>query len=938
MRPRRLALTSTALAVALLGAPTVQSATKTWSCTSDYWDSAGCWSPSGLPQPGDFVRIGVVGGVNTTVWFDEVTGAQVINELVIDRPTGPSAELWMAGGSLSTQFTTVGSTGIGGFVQQGGTHAASSYLMLGRDDYAYASTYALQGGLLETGATYVGFNGYGDFRQSGGVHRSAGLVLNGRYSQYAMTGGTLQVSGGTQIQGGATFKHSAGSFTTSTMFVGRNAGDGGYDMGSGSGQLMADTVQVGWDGWFAQGGNASVTLAGLVVGGESGRGLYRLEGGELQAGYTVIGDEYQGTFLQGAGTHRVDALVLGNYAGGQGGYSLSGGTLESAEVEVGRAGTGTFDHTGGSHSVSVSLVIGSTGHYRLGGWGSLQVAGVQGAVNYGSFEQTGGLFAGTLHNHGSFVYGAAGHAYIEFSGQLVNHGNVTLNGNATFADGLRNEASLDLLPTGRTLTLNGQGLTNNGSFVLAGGTLQGNAAIVNAGDMTGHGRIGGWEIDNFGSFAQRHGTLALSPSSGAVFNYGRWDLEAGRELRLDGSEVVFDNLGSMALAGGRVTGSGQLLNRGVISGNGTVLSRFHNSGTLAIGAEEQLTVGGSFASDGQIDLRGGGAALSAPSLQNQGLLAGHGRVMADIANQAAGRIVAEGGVLTLGAKVDNAGLLAAEAGGTLLLQRAMLAQTGTLQLNGGTIDLNGATLRNDGIVTGHGTLRGTVIDNAGRMLFSDGSVQVQGTVDHLAGAQIVVSGGGTATFQGTVQARAGSEIRVSTDSVAVFFAAVSQASGAAFTGDGTRYFEGGLSVGDSPGAGGAEGSVVFGSTNLYRAEIGGLAAGSGFDHFAVGDHLSLGGTLQLSWWGGFEAQAGQRFDLFDWGSVSGSFAAIDLSAAALDPGLRWDTSRLYLDGSVAVAAVPEPGIWALMALGLAVIGGGARARTRSAASILGTHP
>jgi hypothetical protein len=38
----------------------------------------------------------------------------------------------------------------------------------------------------------------------------------------------------------------------------------------------------------------------------------------------------------------------------------------------------------------------------------------------------------------------------------------------------------------------------------------------------------------------------------------------------------------MALAGGRVTGSGQLLNRGVISGNGTVLSRFHNSGTLAI--------------------------------------------------------------------------------------------------------------------------------------------------------------------------------------------------------------------------------------------------------------------------------------------------------------------------------------------------------------------
>jgi hypothetical protein len=110
----------------------------------------------------------------------------------------------------------------------------------------------------------------------------------------------------------------------------------------------------------------------------------------------------------------------------------------------------------------------------------------------------------------------------------------------------------------------------------------------------------------------------------------------------------------------------------------------------------------------------------------------------------------------------------------------------------------------------------------------------------------------------------------------------------------------------------------------------------------VGDRLTLGGTLQLSWWGGFEAQAGQRFDLFDWGSVSGSFAAIDLSAAALDPGLRWDTSRLYLDGSVAVAAVPEPQTWALMLAGLAAAGVAARRRAHgkrpSWTRVLGNRP
>ena len=41
------------------------------------------------------------------------------------------------------------------------------------------------------------------------------------------------------------------------------------------------------------------------------------------------------------------------------------------------------------------------------------------------------------------------------------------------------------------------------------------------------------------------------------------------------------------------------------------------------------------------------------------------------------------------------------------------------------------------------------------------------------------------------------------------------------------------------------------------------------------------------------------------------------AAVPLAPGLRWDTSRLALDGSVAVVAVPEPGTWALWSAGLA---------------------
>jgi hypothetical protein len=60
-----------------------------------------------------------------------------------------------------------------------------------------------------------------------------------------------------------------------------------------------------------------------------------------------------------------------------------------------------------------------------------------------------------------------------------------------------------------------------------------------------------------------------------------------------------------------------------------------------------------------------------------------------------------------------------------------------------------------------------------------------------------------------------------------------------------------------------------------------------------------------------------RFDLFDWVAADGQFAALDFSAAPLSPGLRWDASQLYVDGSIAVTAVPEPGTAAMWLVGIA---------------------
>jgi hypothetical protein len=198
----------------------------------------------------------------------------------------------------------------------------------------------------------------------------------------------------------------------------------------------------------------------------------------------------------------VGDLVLGNYAGAQGDYSLSGGMLDSARVEVGRSGAGTFDHTGGNHIVSESLLIGSTGHYRLGGWGSLQVAGVDGAVNSRQLRADGRQCSrARCTTMAASSYNAAGNAgHPPSAGHLVNHGSVDARQQRHLRRrAAQRESSLDLLPTGRTLTLNGQGLDQQRQLRARRWHAAGQRGHRQRGRHAGHGRIGGWEIDNFGT-------------------------------------------------------------------------------------------------------------------------------------------------------------------------------------------------------------------------------------------------------------------------------------------------------------------------------------------------------------------------------------------------------------------------------------------------------
>jgi hypothetical protein len=93
------------------------------------------------------------------------------------------------------------------------------------------------------------------------------------------------------------------------------------------------------------------------------------------------------------------------------------------------------------------------------------------------------------------------------------------------------------------------------------------------------------------------------------------------------------------------------------------------------------------------------------------------------------------------------------------------------------------------------------------------------------------------------------------------------------------------------------GDVSVGASAVLKMELAGTTPGTQFDRLTVQQSLALGGTLEVTLTGGFTPAAGQSFNLLDWGSLSGTFASINLPTLA---GLAWNTSQLYTSGVVSV--------------------------------------
>ena len=111
-----------------------------------------------------------------------------------------------------------------------------------------------------------------------------------------------------------------------------------------------------------------------------------------------------------------------------------------------------------------------------------------------------------------------------------------------------------------------------------------------------------------------------------------------------------------------------------------------------------------------------------------------------------------------------------------------------------------------------------------------------------------------------------------------------------------------LDPGDSTQAGTLEFNdslILLGSSEIQLT----LWSTSSYDRIVVDGDFAFDGSLSVVFGGGYTPQAGDTFDLFDWGaSSSGTFGASALAAPS--GSLHWDTSDLYTTGTI--RAVPEP--------------------------------
>lgn len=872
-----------AAGLAFLPAAVAPAAVKTWNSGSGNWSVPGNWTLAGVPASGDAVNIVNTDGAARTVALDVSTPSLGLTALDL---TGP--------GSAANTLSITSNNSI--------TAAALSV-----------------GGYNGTAFT----NGRGAVNQSAGtttISPGVDLIMawgSGSTGTYTLSGGAIVANQGVWVgyAGTGTFNHSAGTHTINTsaasgFWLGANAGATGVYNLSGAGTLTANANEyVGYlgAGIFNQtGGTNTVTsAAGLTLGWGSGsNGAYTISGGTLTANSKIeVGRLGTGTLtIQNNGSVFTDNLTINS----QSNVYLNGGTLRFNTVS-GSGGLSPANFHFNSGTIQLAPYVGeldvATDPRITALFGSTPTIPTgKGLTIDSSYAMIGSPIGAspTLHVNGGRLtiraIMAIGHSQSGVEtlkitdGGVVSCDHVALNGagqgDAVTVSGSGSTWDVGKLDVGHvalamfpTLNIQDQALVSIGSqlFIgekstvnLRGGTLRLNSTATNSyirrpsGTLNFH--AGTLELvgdRSIGTDAAIADILGAAPA-----------ITAGKELAVVGTATL---LTTVTLDGGTLS-VGQLAGASLLN-----LQR----GTLNV-ADQAITIGPSGPLGDTLDLGHDMTINVTLGITNQGLVTGDGRIGGPFHNAANGE-------------------LRAEPGRSITLSGANNTNADRVYLQGGTLDfLQNLTNAPTGQILGRGTLMtgGAGLNNQGHIGLSSGITDVFGDVNNNTGVAargITVSGNADVTFWDDVTNAAGSLFRVSAGSSATFFGTFG---GAGISGPGNVYFEADVTPGASPAVAQFGGNVSLGTASRLNMELGGMTPGAQYDQLLVSGALSLGGSLEVSLINGFSPIAGQSFNILDWGSLVGTFSALNLPSLT---GLAWDTSQLYTTGVLSVAAAGLPG-------------------------------
>ena len=537
----------------------------------------------------------------------------------------------------------------------------------------------------------------------------------------------------------------------------------------------------------------------------------------------------------------------------------------------------------------------------------LRLEGVRGTNADGSTSFAAGAFTGVISNSGEIASGdnTAGTVAgvravngLSFQGALNNTGSITgasnglYFGDADHTGGVVNSSGV-ISSDSRALNIDGTGLEINNSGTILGTGNQRNGTVY--ADSTAQD----FTLNNSGTIDAGAG------NEGAGFSV---------ELSSTGNDFTINNSGELrgrgtAGAGLATAGDGIRLERTRVGGaldattTGLFTGTINNTGTVTSEGDSGTTAG--FRAVNGVDFQG--------TLNNTGTISG-------VQNGVYfGNPVAAGGGDHTGGVVNNFGVISSDS-------RAFNLDGEGLQVNNaGEILATGA--QRNGTFYVDGTADNFSLNNSGSIDATGGSgsglsIQVGSFSGDVQTGSIVNSG----SIIGSGDSGIDAGIRLFSNTPdTVFSGDIINDVGGLITADGSPavLIQDGVTFdGSLINAGEIDGSISLASGDLELLDSSLLSLTidslTDFDTVDITEDLLFGGALELNFSDPFAFEIGQTFDLFDFGSVSGSFSSISSGPLALD------FSNLSSQGTVTVAgntatAVPEPSSFTVLVLGGVVL-------------------